>query len=188
MGYADGVQELVRGGVRGDAVENFDVTLAVFALGVGADVRHLEVGELNAFEGVAVSLFTVAQVTHPVGVAQDGFHAGGVLYTGGNIGTVPYAVFLSVGEVVFVDVNGAGAVHVDGGVLHGGCGGSYREAEQSRKAEQQTDRFFDGFHVVCPFRMNLSMKKAHGRFHVRTERRRGVIQFVSFPGRGEERR
>lgn len=85
----------------------------IFGLGELDNIRDLEVAELHALDGVAVTGFAVAQCS--TGAAQNIVDAGLVKYAGGHIGGIPNAVLFGVGEVVLVDGQGAGSGFINGG-------------------------------------------------------------------------
>ena len=102
------------------------------------NIRNLEIAELHPADGIAEALFTIAQIGFMIGVsgtapAQDIHNTGLVIDTGGDIGTVPYAVLFSIGKVIFVNCQGAGAGGVDGGIPNG-CG---RYANGAGQAQHQ---------------------------------------------------
>ena len=143
---ADGCQKSVVLGVRRDAVEDFDVLRAVLALGIGADVRDLEVGELHALQRVTVGAAVGVQRGHAVGAAEDGFNAVHIAHTGRDVRGIPNAVLFGVGQVIFPEVDAAGAGGVDGGLVHRSGKGRDREAAGHNKDKQQSkNSFHDDF-------------------------------------------
>ena len=151
MAHADGVQELIRGCVHGDAVQHLDMALAVLALGVGADIGHLEVGELNALDGIAIGNVAVAKVGYPAVIAENIVYTGFIFDAGADVGAVPHAVLLGVGEVVLVDFHTADTGRVDGSIRHI-CGESAQSGRaEARHDHEQNECLFPEFHLLFPF-------------------------------------
>ena len=83
---ADGREESIVCGIGCDAVQHLHMLHAILRLGVGADVRHLDIGELNSLDGIAVGIAVLVQRGDTGGIAQDRLHAVFILHTGGDIG------------------------------------------------------------------------------------------------------
>ena len=140
--HADGGQQSI---VLGEAVKHFDVLHAVLSLGVGANVCHAEVSKLNAFERIAVGGAVFIQWGQTLGVTEYVFHAVHIADAGGDIGAVPKAVLFGVGQIVFPQVDVAGAGHVNRRLIHRGGEGRDREAAGHHKGQQQGK---NSFHAV----------------------------------------
>ena len=138
-GHTDGGQQRV---VVDKAVKDFDVLRAVLRLGIRADVRDLQVGKLHALERVTVGGPVLVQRGQSFGIAKDAFHAVHIADAGGDIGAVPKAVLFGVGQIVFPQVDVAGAGRVDRRLIHRGGEGRDREAADHHEDQQQGKDFF----------------------------------------------
>ena len=118
---------------------------AVLGLGVGADICHAEVSKLNALERIAVGGAVFIQRGQALGVTEYVFHAIHIADAGGDIGAVPKAVLFGVGQIVFPQVDVAGAGHVNRRLIHRGGEGRDREAADHHEGQQQGK---NSFHAV----------------------------------------
>ena len=141
-----GIQQVSADGLV-DAVENLHMVVGdtvALRLGELDDVSDLQVGELNALDSVAVAGLAVAQVGLVVVVAgpdtlAQGLVDGLIVNAGGDIGGIPDAVLLGIGQVVLVQGQGALGGLVDGGIGHvgGEGGGDAGENHNNREAHGQ---------------------------------------------------
>ena len=120
-----------------DTIQHFNMvvgTTIIGGFGELDDVSNLQVAELNTLDCVTVACFAVTQIGLVVIIAvalaaQDVHDAGLIHDTGRYIGGVPYAVFLSVGQIVLVDGQRAGAGGINSGILHSRCGNTNRNSQ-----------------------------------------------------------
>ena len=139
---ADCAQKGVVLRVGDNAVQELHMLLAVFRHGVDFEIGHLEIAELHALQRVPVGVAIGIERRDTAGAAEDGFDAVYVLYAGGDIGAVPHAVLLGVGEVILIDADGTGAGHVDNGLLNRGRPCRDREAAYHHQGKQQREKSF----------------------------------------------
>ena len=125
----------------GNAIQHFDMLRAVLALGKGANICDLHIGKLNTFDGIPIGIAVGVQRGDTTGIAQHGLHAAFILDAGTDIGAVPNAVFLGVGEVILVNVQRAGPGCVNRGLVHRSGKGRNRKAAHYQNSEQQRKDF-----------------------------------------------
>ena len=124
-----------------NAVQQLNTVRVVLGLGVGQNVRQLDIGKFHAAHSVTVCVAVGVQGGDTGGIAQNGLHAAFVPDAGADIGAVPNAVFLRAGHIVLVQADGAGARRVDQRRISGGKGGNGKAADHD-KGQQQRKEFF----------------------------------------------
>ena len=160
VGQPDGGEQIA-GLVVGKLVEDHILMGAVrFGLAVGANVSDLDVAELDALHRVPVALLTVAEIVNGA-VVQHCFQRS-IADAGGNVAVDhggSSVVGIGTGEIILVDVDGAGAGKVDGRLRHGGGAGGDRQREQDGQRHQDCAEALDRlFHTVVPFlKLNLEV-------------------------------
>ena len=121
--------------------------------GIGHDLGHAEILELNALDGVAIALLAIAQVVDGA-IVHHGFksavaHAGGniaVDHSGGSIVSVGH------GQIILVQVDGATLIRVDGGIGDGSRACDGGEGENDGNGHHDcADALKSSFHIHFPF-------------------------------------
>ena len=125
-------------------------------LGELDNIGDLHIAELNALDSVAVACFAVAQIGLVIGVtgtvaAQDINHTGLIHHAGGNIGAVPHAVLLGIGQIVLVDGQRTLAGLIDGSVCHLSRKCSGNAAQAQHQCQTQRDDLLKVFHKALSF-------------------------------------
>ena len=128
-----------------------------------ANAGYPQVGEFYPTNGIAIGGVAIAQVAGIVGITGPNGAAQGVIdrlviYTSRDIAGIPHAILGSVGEIIFVNVQRAGAGGVDGGISHrdGQSHGSQAQAQGQHQAEG--NGLFPIFHeyILLCYRLILS--------------------------------
>ena len=127
------------------------------------DIRNSKVSKLHSLHRIAIGGVAVAQVAGIVGITGPNGVTQGVvdrlvIYTSRDIAGIPHAILGSVGEIIFVNVQRAGAGGVDGGISHrdGQSHGSQAQAQGQHQAEG--NGLFPIFHeyILLCYRLILS--------------------------------
>ena len=142
-----------------DAIQNFNMVVgAAISGGLGEldNVGDLHIAELHALDSIAVACFAIAQIGLVIGVtgtvaAQDINHTGLIHHAGGNIGAVPHAVLLGIGQIVLVDGQRTLAGLIDGSVCHLSCKYSGNAAQAQHQCQTQRDDLLKVFHKALSF-------------------------------------
>ena len=142
-----------------DTIQSFNMVVGTgvsFGLGELDDISDLQVAELNALDGIAVADFTIAQVGLG-GTTQNVVDTSFIIDTGGDIGAVPHAVLLSVGQVILVNGQTAFGFFVDENAFTrvisviSGCRSGYRERQAQSQCQQQRHDLLKIFHFALSF-------------------------------------
>ena len=137
------------------SVEDFHVAVCSFGFAILENVSHLDIGKLDSLNGIPIACFAIAQSGGSI-TSQDVIYTGFVVDTGGYIAGIPNTVFFSIGQVIFVDGQGASAGFINGG--HIGqlrSGGSYRERQEQGHSQKEGKNFCDVFHRAISFLLVL---------------------------------
>ena len=129
-------------------------------LGELDNAGDLDIAELNALDGIAVAGLAVAQIGLVIGVAgtvaaQDIDNAGLIHDTSGNIGAVPNAVLLGIGQIILVDGQRTLAGLVDGSICHLSRKSGRNAAQAQHQSQTQRDDSLKVFHSERSFHYSV---------------------------------
>ena len=127
------------------------------------DIRNSKVSKLHTLHRIAIGGFAVTQAAGIVGISgPDGVAQGVVdrlvIHASRDIRTVPYAVLGGVGEIILVNIQGASAGGVDGGISHRGGQGHGAQAQTQGQHQAEGNGLFPIFHkyILLCYRLILS--------------------------------
>ena len=142
-----------------DAIQDLNMVVsAAISSGLGElyDFSNLYVAELNALDRVAIACLAIAQIGLIVGIAcavatQDINNTSLIHDAGGNIGRIPDAVLLSVGQIVLIDSQRTLAGLIDGSICYLRCEDSGCTAQTEHQSQAHAHNLLKSLHVAFSF-------------------------------------
>ena len=137
-----------------DAIQDFDMVVGTAICGRLTELDNIcnfQVAELNTGNRIAEAAFAVAQIAGVIcvtitGCADQSIVDILIVHTGGHIAGVPGSVLLSIGQINFVNSQGAFLGKVDGGIGNLSRGNTHGETQAQQKCHTQGDCLSKVFH------------------------------------------